>query len=415
MNQNLKATYLDSINLILNQKETWRLVNNMNSVLKHLEKISEINLQIASSFDLLNKEKKSKFIRILIEFLNSSYEVIKQNICKSNLIISSEIEALRIAALFQLSCIIWHWSDDSNEFCIRMHNQNGLECIFKFINDNTFIFHLIEKLKQLNSSKQAESKMKKYAHIYKNLLLFFKSLVGCIHNLSKFEHLNKSRWQEVNAMSNLFKVVTLCFDELSSVDLMDIDLLAYFALVRIAKKKSDLDFLDDKYLIDITVLIKECGAKLALVGSNVERREYKFSDHLNMEKVLVISSKENTKWRLTELIEILVKLGDLNEKYKHEIFEMCVMSLKHILFNGNEVEKEYVLKLLWRFCFNADLLDEIRHDSTLCSFIVGLSINNLLSNQNVFKYCDLILYFLNGNKFKISTHLYEPHKNNQVY
>lgn len=89
IDNNQKLTYLNSINVILSYKETWRLLNNKEAVLKHLKIINEFNIQLKSSigYDLLSCEKKKLFVQTLVDFLNNSYEYIKENISKFNLII----------------------------------------------------------------------------------------------------------------------------------------------------------------------------------------------------------------------------------------------------------------------------------------------------------------------------------------
>ena len=108
----------------------------------------------------------------------------------------------------------------------------------------------------------------------------------------------------------------------------------------------------------------------------------------------VIGSTEKTKWRLTELIQALIKLADLNAKFRLDIYDQTLFSLKQIVFNGNEVEKEYALKLLWKFCFSEDLLNEIRQDLDLTSFLLGLTANKLNKSVNVMKYAEMVIYAL---------------------
>ena len=410
---------MKSIDSIINYKEVWKLLGDMNTALLQLEKINQINLRLSFStgFDWLSDDKKQKFLKILIEFISSSYDSIKESIYKYNLIAPPDqlhdptghkqqgFGTNRIAILLQMSLIIWNWTDASSEFCVRFHELNGVRTIFKFINDNSFLFHLIEKLKQQSqqwnlNNQQRCSGISKYVSIYKTLKLAFKSFLGCIHNLSKFSHMFSAIWSEVDACASLFKLIKLILDESNAVDLMDIDLITYMAMVRLVKKKSDLEPFTDKFLRNIFELIEISGKKLAL-NEPIERKMYKLDDHLEMQSILIVSSVEKTKWRLTELIEALITLADLNEPLKPDMFQVGEASLKQILFNGNEVEKEFVLRLIWKFCFDPDLLKNIRQDVALSSFILGLSLNHNLRNKNLFKYCNLILYFLNGNQFHV--------------
>ena len=92
LDYDLKQVYISSINSLINFKETWRLLSSLEQALKNLEKINEINLKLKTStgFEIISDEKKQRFLQILIEFLNNSYEYIKANISKYNLIIQPD-------------------------------------------------------------------------------------------------------------------------------------------------------------------------------------------------------------------------------------------------------------------------------------------------------------------------------------
>jgi len=107
-----------------------------------------------------------------------------------------------------------------------------------------------------------------------------------------------------------------------------------------------------------------------------------------------VCSEQKTRWRLTELIEVLIILIDLDEGQRDQISDNVLFSLKQILFNGNEVEKEYVLRLIWKLCFSKELLDEIHKDLDLIAFISGLALNRRQISRETHKYCQLILYCL---------------------
>ena len=88
----LKTLYLNSIYAVANLKETWRFLHKIDTALSNLEKVNEINLKLfkSSGFELIAEEKKERLLQVLIEFLNNSYEYIKQNISKQNLIIDRD-------------------------------------------------------------------------------------------------------------------------------------------------------------------------------------------------------------------------------------------------------------------------------------------------------------------------------------
>ena len=209
MNTSEKAIFLNSVNYILSLNDPWAIIKNLTLVLKNLETISEINLKSDFSFEWLTDDKKLKFIEIIIDFFKYSYENIKENIQNYNLIIKYEnnennnnnnnllLTNCKINTLLQFSLITWHWASKSIYFCIKFHELNGLRILFKYINDNLLIFHLIEKL------KQQTIKNNKYEKVYSNLALVYKSIAGTIHNLSKFEPNYRSIWHDLNAYQHL--------------------------------------------------------------------------------------------------------------------------------------------------------------------------------------------------------------------
>lgn len=90
---------------------------------------------------------------------------------------------------------------------------------------------------------------------------------------------------DIGAFESLQKLTKLLSDEADSVQLMDIDFLAYFALIRLSRYKQDLELMNDRYLGKVYELVKIAGHKLAL-NEMVERRSYKLNDHINMAKII---------------------------------------------------------------------------------------------------------------------------------
>lgn len=89
----------------------------------------------------------------------------------------------------------------------------------------------------------------------------------------------------MDAFASLFKLSKLFADESGMVNLMDIDLLAYFALIQLAKHKHELESISDSHLENIYEMIRTAGRKLAL-KETVERRYYKLNDHVDLAHIL---------------------------------------------------------------------------------------------------------------------------------
>ena len=87
-----KSVYLNVIQTIVNYKDNWRLLNNLPQALGSLEKLNELNyaMKYSSGFELMSDDKKTRLVQLIVDVLNNSYEYIKENIIKQNLIIQRE-------------------------------------------------------------------------------------------------------------------------------------------------------------------------------------------------------------------------------------------------------------------------------------------------------------------------------------
>jgi len=161
------------------------------------------------------------------------------------------------------------------------------------------------------------------------------------------------------------------------------------------------------YILKVVNLIEQAGFEMATNDCQLINRKKFKSITDDLKEIAIVTSKENTQWRLTELIEFVIRICDHSDKFKQNIFENYTslkMAMKQLLFNGNELEKEFILKLIWKLCLNSDNARLfLNNELDVCSFIIGLSYNKLIQNANILKYCDLIL-------FLFETH----HKNNNV-
>lgn len=104
-------------------------------------------------------------------------------------------------------------------------------------------------------------------------------------------------------------------------------------------------------------------------------------------------------WRLTELLLFLTKLAESIERMKYDLYERFSLKiyLTRILFNGNSIEKEYALKLLWKMCLDKHVAQCVREDLNLYSFLVGLSMNQFNRDRMLIKYANCILFALNSS------------------
>ena len=140
-----------------------------------------------------------------------------------------------------------------------------------------------------------------------------------------------------------------------------------------------------------------CSSKLTL-NESLERRTYRTetAESNQLVEILVVSSRDIV-WRLTELVNFLVCLVDLSDKLKFDIYELedLRLHMNRILFNGNLVEKEHVLKLIWKLTVDQRVANAIKHDIDLYSYIIGLSLNMQNKSKLLLRYSNYILFALN--------------------
>jgi hypothetical protein len=151
-------------------------------------------------------------------------------------------------------------------------------------------------------------------------------------------------------------------------------------------------------------LLRLGSAKLALddsgAGTNTQRRLYKLDAEASLVEILIINSRDIV-WRLTELVNFLIALTELDDKFKYEMCECGAdhaslqVYLNRILFNGNLTEKEHVLKLIWKLTSEPRVASAIKKDIDLYSYIIGLSLNMHNKSKNLLRYSNYILFALN--------------------
>lgn len=89
-------------------------------------------------------------------------------------------------------------------------------------------------------------------------------------------------------------------------------------------------------------------------------------DNENQIHKIACISVANTIWHFVELTNALYHLA-CNDIIKYEIYETYKMSehLRTIIDNGNQIEKEFALKMLWQLCFDERVADKVRRDENL--------------------------------------------------
>jgi len=397
-----KTCLVNSINFLIYLKEPWKLAKNHPETLNALNVTNSTLSSITNSFDnYLNENQKTQLTELIIDYLKYIYEHLKENFMKYNCLCKRDSFSLNQAMvtdlnkktdiLFKLSVLMWNLADKSIEFGCKFQTLMGVQVLFRYFNDQQIVENVLKHLK-----------LEKTENFNINLAHAFKSFNGTIHNLSKCIHMFAKEWKDTNSINSLLKMVDN-FKEIPSF-YSNMRLLAYFGLINLIKfYKQDLErlFELDAILKEIVQLIYDCSKQLDNENKyKLQRKLYKLTKDSNVyEEVLVISSREIT-WSLTELLNFLYKLCELNDKYKYFLYENehLRIALKQILYNGNEVEKEHVLRLIYKFCFDERVAKSISNDLNFYSFLLGLSNNKYLGETNILtKYANSIMFLLENN------------------
>ena len=124
----------------------------------------------------------------------------------------------------------------------------------------------------------------------------------------------------------------------------------------------------------------------------------KFQIEEDQEKVEIIVSKHEGS-NLFECLHALYKFL-INDKLKTTICEMFEVkaSLKKIIYNGNEAEKEIAFKVLNQLCFDKSICQEISNDQELLKYmneiILPTSSSNSGAKSNLTKNIKSVLWLI---------------------
>lgn len=78
----------------------------------------------------------------------------------------------------------------------------------------------------------------------------------------------------------------------------------------------------------------------------------------------------DTQWSLINILKALYHLS-VSDKLKYDIYFRHSLGkhLSIIIYNGNEVEQEYCLMVLWQLCFDKQIATDVANDAVLFSYI----------------------------------------------
>ena len=199
----------------------------------------------------------------------------------------------------------------------------------------------------------------------------------------------RTSWSNLNATQILTQLV--CEKYAKS----NLELAFYMTIANVACD-DDISSLPNirlvlKYLTNfVSLFVKSYQEEIA------RRMPVKLDETQGAQEIIVIDH-ESTSWHLVEVLVAVYKLA-VNDSLKFEIFKEHKIGeyLGVILEKGNEIEKDYGLKLLWQLCFDERVRSEVRVDEKFLTRIQSLkeSATGLIRN------CDGIQWQLFGTQGK---------------
>jgi hypothetical protein len=166
----------------------------------------------------------------------------------------------------------------------------------------------------------------------------------------------------------------------------------------------EIESMSDNINHVISKLVKyiNSGAQSITSPTNERRVKVDFEDAINgwtSEDVTSISIEvEGESYNIVELLDSLYHIS-ISDSVKYKIFQDYGMSqiLEKIIYNGNSIEIEYGLKVLWQLAFDKKVIDCIKSNQQLLEKLKELSLSNDLNgrSRNIITNSKGILWLIN--------------------
>ena len=310
-------------------------------------------------------EFDTNFVRMIIDILNELYpyyvKIFDKQLSSDNselyINLLKIIEYIVPQTVIVLNCFAF----DYITFCNKFIENNGLKILFDYVSNPILLQSYVKNSANVESSK------------FKGIDETLRYIMGSLVCLARVYSNYKKAWKECNAAA-----IFLNYSNVTK-SIADNKIYACMAIAFVAEEE-DIDTLPDLKDV-IPDLVKLCAkaAKMIQENENLIRNKIELDDSENeIAEVCVVRSGDNendTQWSLVNLLKALYHLG-VHDKLKYEIYYKNHMNryLKSIIYNGNYIEQEYSLNLLWQLCFDKQISNDVREDHIFYDFIENLSI-----------------------------------------
>ena len=258
-----------------------------------------------------------------------------------------------------ISSVLSSYTLYSYRFCSYFSEEYGLPILFKFINSH-------EIVQKYLSSYQLSNK-----RVFSLIDSFLRSVLNSMFNISrKLGGELRQIWNNCLAVESLLK-----FERTANIFENKIGI--YLVILNIASLKQIEDTFNsspDYVLLTLTDLIVQC-VSMVVTKINLNRVRVFEENEINGFREACTVKISQITWSLVDLLNGIHNLA-ISDFLKKKIYYEYKMSdhLKSIILFGNNVEKEYALKLLWQLTFHTDIVKNVYEDLELRKSIEDLSI-----------------------------------------
>jgi hypothetical protein len=331
----------------------------------------DIQYIYCSIIEKLSEETVRKFVRFSINLIKYSHKSVVNYIKFREENEESIIQVKKVSTILSkfIQAIVG-LTEKSLDFCNKFHeeeNRNGIKVLLDLITDDII-------LSFLKKSKDTELK--------DNL----KDCFLILFNLTRVYDVYRDKWGEMNA----FKILLDLIDKLDDEE----NKLRTIMIISNIASDDDLNIVSINSFDSLSNELERFARALA--------DENFFNDHCFSRELIQIEIGQPKHEVIHEtgknLIQYLKTLYNflINDKIKNLFYETLKVknSIKKIIYNGNDIEKEYAVMVLNRFCFDKNIVYDLRNDKNISSFMTSLVKKKKDTHKNLVKNLKAILWLL---------------------
>ena len=321
--------------------------------------------QSRNQFDLIYKYSMVEFFTNL-SFFCFAYvkQFVEDNfyLSETNKSDDGEFKILKIRFLIMsyLAKILWNFTEISKSFRNKFHESKGTLSILKYLEDQEFVQNCLR-------FKSSSKWQPKNGNDWPIGILLLRSMIACFHNLTKIAETKQAEFRDMNSTLILQKFAEITENHSS------LRLYAYLAITHVASD-GEIETLPQTLILkDIIKLIKIGSSSLSTKNDLKRVKIDTDKGKTDLEATIIIFGLN--QFNIIELLDAVYKFS-VNDKAKPLIYQTFEMNtiLHKIIIEGNDIEKEYALKLLYQLCFDPSVRNKVfSEDHQLIEYLIEFS------------------------------------------